>query len=85
MFYYNYQSTTKQNYELLVTPNGHCTTSRKVAGSNSYVIEFFFFNLLDLSICPMAPGLTQPLTEMNAKNLSEGVKPGRRLRPKPLP
>jgi hypothetical protein len=49
----------------------HYATSRKVAGSNpDDVIRFF--NRPNPSSRTMAPGSTQPLTEMSTRNLSGG-------------
>jgi hypothetical protein len=43
----------------------------KVAGSRPDEVDFFF-NLRNPSSRAMALGLTQPLTEMSARNLPEG-------------
>jgi hypothetical protein len=45
----------------------HFATSRKVAGSSPYEVDFF--NLLNSSSHSMALGSTLPLTEMNTSNL----------------
>jgi len=51
----------------------HCATSRKVAGSiPDGVIRIF--HLHNLSGRTMSLGLTQPLTEMSARNISWEVK-----------
>ena len=51
----------------------HCATSRKVASSiPNGVIEIFHWH--NPSGLTMALGLTQPLTEMNTRNISWGVK-----------
>ena len=51
----------------------HCATSRKVAGSiPDGVIGIFHCH--NPSGRSMAPGLTQPLTEMSTRNISWGVK-----------
>jgi hypothetical protein len=54
------------------------TTSRKVAGSDPDEV-IGFFNWPNPSRCTMAPGSTQPLTELSTRNLS-GVKGGRCVR-----
>jgi hypothetical protein len=46
--------------------------SQKVAGSRPDEVDFF--NLPNPSSCTMPLGLTQPLTEMNTRNLSGGGK-----------
>jgi hypothetical protein len=54
-------------------PYFHCAASRKVAGSiPDGVIGIFY--LLNPSGRTMALGSTQPLTEMNTRNISWGVK-----------
>ena len=51
----------------------HCATSRKVAGSiTDGVIGIFHWH--NPSGCTMALGSTQPLTEMDTRNISWGVK-----------
>jgi hypothetical protein len=48
----------------------HYATSQMVAGSiPDEVIRIFFFNLPNPSSRTMAPGSTQPLTEMSTRNL----------------
>jgi hypothetical protein len=51
----------------------HCATSRKVAGSIPDVV-IGIFHWHNPSGSTMALGLTQPLTEMNTRNISWGVK-----------
>jgi hypothetical protein len=46
-------------------------TSRKVPGSNPDEVDFFF-NLPNPSSRTMAPGSTQPLTEMSTRNIPGG-------------
>jgi hypothetical protein len=49
----------------------NCATNRKVAGSTpDGVIEIFHRH--NPSGCTLALGLTQPLTEMNTRNISWG-------------
>jgi hypothetical protein len=50
---------------------GHYATSRKVVGSIPDEVVGFF-NSPDVSSRTMAPGSTQPLTEMSTRNLPEG-------------
>jgi hypothetical protein len=50
----------------------HYATSQNVAGSIHDEFTVFFFNLSNPSSHTMALGSTQPLTEMNARNLPEG-------------
>ena len=52
---------------------GHCATSRKVAGLIPDVVTGTF-DWHNLSGCTMALGLTQPLIEMSARNISWEVK-----------
>ena len=51
----------------------HCATSRMVAGSfpNGVTLIFHWHNP---SSCTMALGLTQPLSEMSTRNISQGIK-----------
>jgi hypothetical protein len=56
----------------------HYATSRKVACSSPDEVDFF--NLPNPSNRTMALGSTQSLTEMSTRNLSGGVKDGRRVR-----
>jgi hypothetical protein len=51
----------------------HCATNRKVAGSIPDDVTGFFL-LTYHSVRTVALGSTQPLTEMNARNISYGVK-----------
>ena len=65
----------RQYYEKSYLPCGHCSTSRKVAGSiPDRVIWIFHWH--NPSGRNMALGLTQPLTEMITGNISWG-KDGR--------
>ena len=50
----------------------HCATSRKVAGSIPDGV-IGIFHVHNSSGRTMAPGLTQPLTEMSTRNISWGV------------
>jgi hypothetical protein len=50
---------------------GHYVTSRKVAGSRPDYVDFFFSILPNPSGRTMAPGSTQPLTEMSTRNLKK--------------
>jgi hypothetical protein len=51
----------------------HYSTNRKVAGSRTDEVFFFFFssNLPNFSGRTMALGSTQPLTEMSNRNLKK--------------
>ena len=50
----------------------HCAASQKVAGSIPNVVTGISHSH-NPSGCTTAPGLTQPLTEMNTRNISWGV------------
>jgi hypothetical protein len=61
----------------------HCAASRKVVGSISD--GSLRISLTNPSDHTMAPGPTQPLTEMSTKNLPLGDKDGRYVRLTALP
>jgi len=73
LYYCHGVSTQLQltNISYHIVYQGHCSTSRKVAGSIPDGV-IGIFHLRNLSGRTMAPWLTQPLTEMSNRNVSWG-------------
>jgi hypothetical protein len=57
------------NYSISI--NYRYATSFKVMGSTLDQVIAFFFNAPNPSSCTMAPGFTQPLTEINTRRFLE--------------